>query len=77
MTAPGGSDLPTPVAVDGTGAGQTLLSRGSAAGRITLITVTLGTAISLLDGTVVNIAVKAIGTDLKASLGALQWVVNG
>lgn len=37
----------------------------------------LGSGIALLDGTVVNIAVRSIGTDLQAGLGALQWVVNG
>ena len=54
-----------------------LLERHSRLGRITLATVTLGSAIALLDGTVVNIAVKSIGTDLEASLAELQWVVNG
>lgn len=32
---------------------------------------------ALMDGTVVNIAVRAIGADLVASLAQLQWVVNG
>src|SRR5689334_23771798 len=39
--------------------------------------VILGSGIALLDGTVVNIALKAIGTDLDASLVELQWVTNG
>ncbi len=30
-----------------------------------------------LDGTVVNVAIKRIGTDIGASLADLQWVVNG
>ncbi|MBO9520977.1 MAG: MFS transporter [Nocardioidaceae bacterium] len=31
----------------------------------------------MLDGTVVNIAVRTIGADLDASLAQLQWVLNG
>jgi EmrB/QacA subfamily drug resistance transporter len=54
-----------------------LLQRSSARGRRTLATVTLGSGIALLDGTVVNIAVRSIGTDLHAGLASLQWVVNG
>lgn len=54
-----------------------LLERGTPAGRRALATVTLGSGIALLDGTVVNIAVKAIGQDLDARMGELQWVVNG
>lgn len=54
-----------------------LLARGSAAGRRTLAAVTLGSGVALLDGTVVNIAVKQLGEDLDASLPELQWVING
>ncbi len=54
-----------------------LLSRGSPQGRRTLATVTLGSGIALLDGTVVNIAIKELGQDLGASLPQLQWVING
>lgn len=32
---------------------------------------------ALLDGTVVNVALKTIGEDLDASLAQLQWVTNG
>jgi EmrB/QacA subfamily drug resistance transporter len=53
------------------------LTLASPRGRLTLATVTLGSGIALLDGTVVNVAVRRIGTDLDASLGQLQWVVNG
>ena len=49
----------------------------TARGRITLATVTLGSGIAMLDGTVVNIALRRIGTDLEASLAQLQWVSNG
>ena len=37
----------------------------------------LGSGMSLLDGTVVNVALKTIGEDLDASLAQLQWVTNG
>lgn len=53
------------------------LDRRSPRGRLTLLALTLGSGIAILDGTVVNVAVRAIGDDLGASLGQLQWVVNG
>lgn len=56
---------------------EQLLTRGSALGRLTLFTVTLGSGIAMLDGTVVNIALRRIGDDLGASLAELQWVSNG
>ena len=37
----------------------------------------LGSGMSLLDGTVVNVALKTIGEDLDATLAQLQWVTNG
>ena len=36
----------------------------------------LGSGMAMLDGTVVNVALKVIGTDLGASLPELQWVTN-
>ncbi len=54
-----------------------LLARRSRRGRLTLVTVTLGSGIAILDGTVVNIALRRIGVDLGASLTQLQWIVNG
>ena len=53
------------------------LTVSSPRGRLTLTAVTLGSGIAILDGSVVNVALKAIGTDLGASLTQLQWVVNG
>ncbi len=38
--------------------------------------VTLGSGMTLLDGTVVNVALKTIGEDLDASLADLQWITN-
>jgi EmrB/QacA subfamily drug resistance transporter len=54
-----------------------LLRRGTPSGRLTIATLTIGSGIAILDGTVVNIALRRIGTDLEASLAQLQWVSNG
>jgi EmrB/QacA subfamily drug resistance transporter len=69
---PDGTDAAAPDESD-----DRLLSRRSALGRLTLFTVTLGSGIAMLDGTVVNIALRKIGLDLHASLADLQWVSNG
>lgn len=54
-----------------------LLALDSPRGRVTLATVILGSGMAVLDGSVVNIAVRTIGTDLDAGLPSLQWVING
>lgn len=54
-----------------------LLRRQTTRGRLTIATLTLGSGVAILDGTVVNIALRKIGTDLHASLAQLQWVSNG
>ena len=54
-----------------------LVELRSPQGRLTLTTVILGSGIAILDGSVVNIAVRTIGTDLDAGLASLQWVLNG
>lgn len=48
----------------------------SVRGRWLLAAAVLGAGMGFLDGTVVNIAVRRIGTDLDASLAQLQWVLN-
>ncbi|MGG5259255.1 MFS transporter [Phycicoccus avicenniae] len=53
------------------------LDRASMRGRMVLAGLTLGTGVAILDGSVVNVALRSIGTDLDASLAQLQWVVNG
>jgi MFS family permease len=53
------------------------LSRTEVRGRLTLLAVTLGSGVAILDGSIVNIALKSIGEDLDASLAELQWVTNG
>ena len=42
-----------------------------------MLATVLGSGLSMLDSTVVNVALPALGADLDASLGDLQWVVNG
>src|SRR4051794_35446131 len=45
-------------------------------GKWILLTTVLGSSMALLDSTVVNVALPAIGRDLDADLAALQWTVN-
>lgn len=61
--------------VSTTGTGD--LRLGTPAGRAVVAAATLGSGLTLLDGTVVNVALKTIGEDLDASLAQLQWVTNG
>ncbi len=49
----------------------------SGTGRAILAAAVLGSGMALLDGTVVNVALRRIGTDLGASLAELQWITNG
>jgi len=53
------------------------LRAGSTASRWVLAATVLGSAMVLLDSTVVNVALPTIGRDLHASLSGLQWTVNG
>jgi EmrB/QacA subfamily drug resistance transporter len=49
---------------------------GTPAARWVLLTTVLGSGLVMLDGTVVNVALARIGTDLGAGFAALQWTVN-
>jgi EmrB/QacA subfamily drug resistance transporter len=49
----------------------------STAGRALLAAAVLGSGMAMLDGTVVNVALRRIGNDLDASLAQLQWITNG
>lgn len=62
------------MAPESSSADVTLASR---TGRAVLAAATLGSAMALLDSTVVNVALRQVGEDLDASLGDLQWVANG
>ena len=50
---------------------------GTTTGRAVIAAAVLGSGMAFLDGTVVNVALKTIGTDLDASFAELQWVNNG
>jgi EmrB/QacA subfamily drug resistance transporter len=45
-------------------------------GKWILLTTVLGSSMAMLDSTVVNVALPRIGSDLDASLSALQWTIN-
>lgn len=58
-------------------AGQGAVRLGTSAGRAVVAAAVLGSGMTMLDGTVVNVALRTIGEDLDASLAELQWVTNG
>ena len=45
-------------------------------GRVVILTTVLGSGVSLLDSTIVNVALPTIGRDLGADLAGLQWVIS-
>jgi EmrB/QacA subfamily drug resistance transporter len=49
----------------------------SGAGHWVLAVSVLGSGMAFLDGTVVNVALPAIGRDLDATTSALQWILDG
>ena len=49
---------------------------GTATGRAVVLAAVLGSGMTMLDGTVVNVALHTIGEDLDASLAQLQWITN-
>lgn len=53
------------------------IETGTPSGRGVIAAATLGSGMALLDGTVVNVALRTIGEDLGASLAQLQWITNG
>jgi EmrB/QacA subfamily drug resistance transporter len=53
------------------------LEYGTSRGRFVLVATILGSGMAMLDGTVVNVALPAIGRDLGAQIAGLQWTVNG
>ena len=52
------------------------LAYGEPAARWVLVATVLGSSLSFVDATVVNIALPSIGKDLNAGLAALTWTVN-
>jgi EmrB/QacA subfamily drug resistance transporter len=53
------------------------ISLDSSQGHWVLAVAVLGSGMVFLDGTVVNVAVPAIGEDLNAGTSSLQWILNG
>jgi EmrB/QacA subfamily drug resistance transporter len=49
---------------------------GTAKGRWVLLATVLGSGMVFLDGTVVNIAIPAMGRDLHAGISGVQWVLD-
>ncbi len=53
------------------------LAYRSAGGRWVLLATVLGSALATVDGTIVTIALPAIGNDLEGTFGGLQWTITG
>ncbi len=51
--------------------------KDAAVKRGTLVAMILASGVVFLDGTVVNVALPAIGRDLHVGLSGLQWIVDG
>lgn len=51
-------------------------SKPGAGGRATLFASILASSLAFVDGSVVNVALPAIGADLGAEASGLQWIVN-
>src|SRR3954467_2839619 len=49
---------------------------GTPAARWVIGATVLGSGIAFLDGTIVNVALKAIGEDLDTGVSGLQWTVD-
>ena len=49
---------------------------GTPVGRAVVAAATLGSGMAMLDGTVVNVALRTVGEDLDAGLAELQWITN-
>src|SRR5438876_10529288 len=49
---------------------------GSAAGRWVLLAAILGSSITFIDGTVVNVALPVLQSELSASVSGAHWIVE-
>src|SRR5271163_1628895 len=72
MSGGGGSDGATP-----TGTAAEPLALASGRGRWVVAAMVLGSGITLLDSTVVGIALPSIGREFHGGVDTLQWVVTG
>ncbi len=52
------------------------VSYGSATGRAIVTAAVLGSGLTMLDGTVVNVALRTMGEDLDAEPRRLQWITT-
>ena len=58
-------------------AGDRPIRLGTPEGRSVIVASVLGSGVVFLDGTVVNVALPAISTELDASVRGLQWMLDG
>ncbi|HYF73141.1 MAG TPA: MFS transporter [Nocardioides sp.] len=58
-------------------AGPAGVRLGTATGRAVVAAAVLGSGMTMLDGTVVNVALHTVGEELDASVAQLQWITNG
>jgi EmrB/QacA subfamily drug resistance transporter len=63
--------------VDGQPEDGNRISFGTARARWVLAATAMGSGMAFLDGTVVNVALPAMGEDLDADMAGLQWIING
>jgi EmrB/QacA subfamily drug resistance transporter len=56
---------------------EDLIAFGTSRARWVLAATALGSGMAFLDGTVVNVALPAMGEDLDADMAGLQWIING
>jgi hypothetical protein len=54
-----------------------MLRYRTAAGRWVLLVTVLGSSLSFVDATVVNIALPSIGREFHADAAGMQWTING
>ena len=76
MTPDTGTQPGEPSPADGCGPGG-LLAYRSARGRWVVAAMILGSSVAGIDSTVVAVALPAIGRNLHAGFGGLQWTVTG
>jgi EmrB/QacA subfamily drug resistance transporter len=60
-----------------TATGSDLVTLSESRGRWVLFAAVLGSSMAMLDATVVNVALPALGRDFGGTLAGLQWTVSG
>ncbi|HZG46893.1 MAG TPA: MFS transporter, partial [Allosphingosinicella sp.] len=59
------------------GIAETTRARPCPNANLTLAASILASSLAFVDGSVVNVALPAMGADLGAEAAGLQWIVNG